>query len=263
MRIFITIVFILLLIVPLSGDDSVSILDAVGKYKFPDSESVKSAKQKATNNAKLDALKKAGVLEDISAFESLYRSETTGKGYSEAFSSLIQLQMRGATKNCTEQSNEEKKIYEGWREIEVRLKCNVVKFKDGPDAGFIAKVDGLKSSYKNRENLKFSIGISQDAYMIGFIINSERGFQLYPNDYEQSKMLSKEIGTDFPRREKVNYKLELNKNDKRNEHLLILVFLKEDIAYTGGNTSQSILEWIQLVPPNKKVIYNHPFFVYE
>ncbi len=272
-RIILTIfLFHLLNITILSWPDEIEeipIKNAVGKHKFTADVSKAVAVERAKEKAKLDAMNKAGTGEDIIASETLISNESSKGKYKDFFSSFIKSHQRGGLKNLNFSKPkyhfvDEEKSFE---EVTIELECIVLKYKTSPDPVFTASIGRLKSSYRDGDTFEFNINLTQRAYLWAFLINGSRGYRLFPNEYEKSNILKAGDEYSFPMDKKLKYTLELNKADKVEGHLLVLVFLKNDkvkFNLSQNNISPlSILEWYSLIPPDQKLIEYREFQVIE
>ena len=100
---------------------------------------VSNARIKALENAKQEALSKAGITEDINSYSDLFRSETSGS-YQELFASSVFTNIRGSVKNV--QILQEKLSITGEKLIkcEIQISCDVLKYKSLPDNMYKAEI---------------------------------------------------------------------------------------------------------------------------
>jgi hypothetical protein len=249
--------------------EEIRVQNAVGKHKFTADVSKTVAVERAKEKAKLDAMNKAGTGEDIIASATLISNESAKGKYKDFFSSFIKSHQRGGLKNLNFSKpkyhfvDNEKSI----EEVTIELECTVLKYKTVTDASFTVQIDKLKSNYNDGDKLAFNISLTQDAYLWAFLINGNRGYRLFPNEYEKSTNLKAGDEYSFPMNKKLKYTLELNKEDKVEGHLLVFVFLKNDkVKFNLGQNNispLSILEWYSMIPPDQKLIEYREFQVIE
>ncbi len=222
-----------------------------------DMESIDQVIQRAIDEAKVEALKQAGVSENIASFSDFFQSEDDEK-YEELFTSDILSDIRGAVKNV-EILDTKKSFNESERlKVEVLINCTVVKYLTEKDVGFDVWIDGVGMFYPNNTGLKFLLKPSKDAYVKIFIFSETESFQLFPGKYESSYLLKANQQHHFPS-ETMDYTLY---SDKKSEiHRMVMVFMKEDIPYTNDVEYKKIIDWIFSIPPDMRIIKSFGFSV--
>ena len=220
-------------------------------------ESVNQVLLRAINNAKIEALKKAGVEENISSFTDYFQSEYNDK-LEELFTTDILSDIRGTVKNVEiidshKSFNEFDKIV-----VDVKISCIVVKYLSKRDLSFDFWVEGIKKFYNNNSKLTFKVKPSKDSFVNIFIFNEQEAYILFPNDYEQSYLLKANYEHTFPSY-KVDYWLDTQKETEA--HRMIMVFTKQKIPYTGKIKYKEIIDWIFSIPPDMRVVKSFVFNV--
>jgi hypothetical protein len=215
-----------------------------------DNESIAQVLQRAVNDAKLEALKKAGVEENIAVFTDYFQTEINNS-YEELFSTGILSDIRGAVKNIeiTDTINQFNNY--GQLEVKIKIDCIVVKYLSAKDLSFEVFVDGVGIYYPNETKLIFRVKSTKDAYANMFLFNETEAYQMFPSKYENSFLLKKDVEYNFPT-EAVNYILFTNK--KTEAHRMIMVFTKQEIPYTGEIEYKQIIDWIFSIPPDMRTI---------
>lgn len=224
-----------------------------------DNESPKQVAQKAINDAKIKALKQAGIEENITSYTDFFQSENNNN-YDELFSTDILTDIRGAVKNVEIVDTKSDFNDFGKIQVDVVINCTVIKYFTGKDLSFDVWVDGVGLFYQNETNLVFAIKPSQNAYVNMFIINETEAFQLFPNNLEKPFLLQIDHEYKFPTY-LADYVLTTNK--KSEAHRLIMVFTKENIPYTGEIKYKPIIDWIFSIPPDMRVIKSFSFHVVQ
>ncbi|MEE4197524.1 MAG: DUF4384 domain-containing protein [Bacteroidales bacterium] len=222
-----------------------------------DNETPAQVTQRAINEAKVEALKQAGVEESIASFTDYFQAEDNER-YEELFTSDILSDIRGAVKEV-EILEENRSFDESGRiQVDVLINCTVVKYISEKDVAFDAWIDGVGMFYANGTNLKFKVKPSKDGYVIIFIFSESDAFQLFPNEYEPSYLLQANQSYFFPS-ELMDYTLY---TDKKSEiHRMVMVFMKENIPYTREVKYKNIVDWIFSIPPDMRVIKSFGFSV--
>jgi hypothetical protein len=214
------------------------------------------AKGQALNDAKINALKNAGISEHIQYYQLLFTSQQK-KDYSQFFSSDIQSEMQGAVKSYDIKNS---RIYcKSEFEIiyEISIDADVIIYESKPDPAFDIKIEGVKAAYNNGDNLTFSVKTTQEGYLTIFNITDTKSFMLYPNAIEKLAV-SKPIDIRTYPIAKVDYSLQNNlKQDETNQ--LIFVFTKELIPYIKMDNNQitapeNIFSWIYSIAPDQRKV---------
>lgn len=221
------------------------------------------AKLAAINDAKLKALKVAGIEEQISSYQLLFSSQEKND-FSQFFASDIQSELQGAVRSYT--IKEEKLYCKNEFEIvsEVVLDAVVIRYTTKPDPAYDAKIEGIRGAYVNGENLTFKVRPTQTTYLSIFNITDSDASLLFPSPYEKSFQLVKSELYDFPRN-KVDYTLS-TENKKTETNRLIFVFTKTYIPFIRMDKNQScsredIFSWIYAIPPDQRKVEYFAFNV--
>lgn len=216
------------------------------------------AKVQALNDAKTNALKKAGIGEHINSYQLLFTSQQKND-YSQFFTSDIQSEIQGAVQSYEIKS--EKTYCKSEFEIisEVTIDASVIKYETKPDVTFDVNIEGVKGAYNNDDKLTFSIKTTQSCYLTIFNITDKEAFMLYPNAYEkQTKCTPLEV-CKYPIA-KIDYTLHTDLKQQETNRL-IFVFTKTPIPFVKMDkdqvtTHENIFTWIySIMPDQRKVEY--------
>ncbi len=222
-----------------------------------ENETIEELRAKAIAEAKVEALREAGIEENIAAFQDLFTSEKDDD-FEELFTSDILSDIQGAVKEV-EVIHEEKKFNaHGNLEMSVVINCTVVKYKVKKDLTFNFWVEGFEKFYNHESTLNFSVKPAADAYVKVFVITKSESYLLFPNDYQKSFMMQKDQRYNFPSPD-LDYVLETEKDEEM--HRTILVLLKNDIPYTEEVNYKNITKWIFSIPPDERMIKSFAFNV--
>lgn len=234
-------------------------------------ESREIAREQAINDAKKNALKNAGVIEEIS-LNSILLSEQSSNKFNQIFSEISSSEIKGAI-------IVDSVIYEK-REIneydfvifEVKIVATVYKYNTEKDPSFTFNIDGIKSVYYSSDYLTFKFTPYQDGYLkvFNYTENEDTIIQLYPYFYPENKYLSDIPNQLFSRGEVLSfpihpafskgYKVKIKKNKNSEMNYLLFVFLKEDIPCYNCNSLNNILTWIYSLDPS---IRNEQYFAFK
>lgn len=221
--------------------------------------SLKDAKIDALNDAKLNALKKAGVVENINAYQILMSIQQE-RDFSQYFSSGILTNLQGAILNY-QIVNDYNLIKKSEIEltVEVVINAEVILYETVPDDAFDVKVEGIKNVYNNNEVMKFAVSSTTDCYLNVFNWVEKDASLMYPNKYEQSILIEKGKKIEFPLN-KINYTMQISDGEKTEKSKLIFVFTKKKLEFIDHdenfNTStEKVLSWVSSVLPDQKKVF--------
>lgn len=219
------------------------------------------AKQEAVNQAKVEALRMAGVTENLQSYQTLFKSEVNND-FSEFFSSDVQAELQGAVKTY-KIVKEENRVEGSVFYVDVTIDATVVLYDIKPDPTFNVRVNGVKGIYENGEELKFSVYSTQECYLHIFTLSDFDIFLLYPNTHEEKKLIPANKNVEFPFGH-VHYWLEKNPKSKGVEmNRVVFVFTKQPVSFLNFTfkddqitTNEAIFSWIySLMPDQRKIDY--------
>jgi hypothetical protein len=248
------------------AQDIIKVKDAHGVAYISGDVSENQAKQRAINEAKINALKKAHIVEHVNASELLLSSQVNND-FSQFFNSDIQSEIQGAVTTYTI-TNEDKKVNPNINQIEysIVIDADVIKYKTQSDFEFKSEVDNVLPVYKSADNLKFSIKTTQDCYLTIFNITDHDASMMFPNIIEKDQKLQKETNYQFPLKSNLlDYTLETDKTDEVNR--LVFVFTKTRMPYLAikGDEqltdNEKIMTWIYSIPPDQRCTVYKQFHI--
>lgn len=256
--------FIYLLPISISAQKIVNIKQVKGISIINDNLSYKEAKLEALNDAKINALKQAGVIENINSYQVLMSTQGN-KDFSQFFSSGILTDLQGAvSKYVITKDYYYNKKSENELTVEVEISAEVILYDSKADPEFEIKLEGLKGIYLNKENLEFTITPTIDCYLKVFNWNQGDANMIYPNSYESSIKLEKGKKISFPLL-KMNYLLRADDNTDEKSKLLF-VFTKKELAFININENGSIsldnlFNWLSLIPLDQKKVFSKSILI--
>lgn len=222
-------------------------------------ESISQIMNRAINNAKIEALKKVGVEENILSYTDYFKFENNDS-YDELFISDILSDIRGAVKNVEVIDTIKEFNDYGHISVQIKINCVVVKYLSKKDLSFGVWIDGVRAFYTNEAQLNFKLKTTKNAYVNIFVFNEDEAYLLFPSEYEKSFLLQSNIEYSFPTHA-AEYILFTKK--KSEVHRMIMVFTKEEISYTGEISYKEIIDWIFSIPPDIRMIKSFGFTVVQ
>lgn len=224
-----------------------------GKYELSRHITIEQAEQKALEDAKVNALRKAGVSEKLWTVTGLI-SEDDGSDFSQVLSRISTLEMNGFV-SVRKQSDFQTELVDGKTYITVTIEADVKSGNDRTDPTFVLDINGLKGIYTEGEKCRFDITVyGQDAYVKLFWFDSKSGSLIYPNEYEPAELLKKETAYSFPMSRQIDYVMERSDKSKEFESInLIAVATKKNIpCLLDEITFESVLKWIYAIPSDQR-----------
>ena len=201
---------------PLHAQNSVKVKGAQGRWQVSEEITLKEAEERAFMEAKKEALRKAGVMENVwSVFGQI--SQESGTEFHEAYSQMNVLAIGGMV-NVTN-----KKVEEVWdtntRSLYKVVTIDaVVQKEEKVDKSYALEVKGVANLYKEGDVFTCTLKVhGTDSYLKFFWFDST----------------GKES-------EKIN---------------MMMVATKENIPFTDEVTYQNVLKWVYSIPNDKRCAF--------
>jgi predicted amino acid-binding ACT domain protein len=245
--------YIIAIILFLSGCSAVQaqekkIVEGMGKVQISDDMSPAVARERALQEARLDALRKAGVAEYISETSALFQ-ESNQEKMDQLFSSIINVETRGEVAEFTVVKEEKKTEYGQWFQ-EVVIEAVVYLHAEKPDPGFRADVKGVREMYYHGDALTFQAYPYQDAFLRVFVLTAAHAEQLFPNAWEKQHKIMAGTTQNFPPGGKVDYTLESEKQKEVN--YIFFLFTKHDFVPPQDTSLNAFWRYIANIPVSEK-----------
>lgn len=242
--------------------DEFQLMGIVGEAIGGEHLSPEQVKQKAINNAKINALKKGGIEENINSYTDYFRKESDNT-FEELFTSDILSNIEGTVKDIEVVDARPSFTAENQIKYTVTINCTVVKYNVTKDLSFDAWIEGIQPFYQSGSGLTFTIKPTIPCYARVFAFTDEP-FPIYPNQVEKSKLLPAMEITSFPDPLKIeSYEVTTEKADKET-HRMVVVLLKNDLYYTGSKVGyKEIIDWIMTIPPDERKLETFTFEVFK
>lgn len=242
---------------------------AEGRYEARDL-TLEEVRNKAIDEAKKNAMVKAGISENVQVSNFLYTFEDDEK-FKDIFQSFVSTET-GADIIVEEVIEKKRDINEfGNILIEVEIKAVIFKHKSEKDPTFKFKVESIREFYLNGDPVEFTFLPAQDGYLKIFNVTNESASLLYPYTDESNSILNDKKGVLFKKNLKVRFPINPNMDyyyfDISDDHadkefnLLIFVYTKEDIPFLEDENVNSIMRWIYELPLNEREVAQYGIVV--
>lgn len=246
--------FLMVLIAaPLHAQNTVRVKDVQGRWQVSDNITLKEAEERAYMEAKKEALRRAGVMENVwSVFGQI--SQESGTEFQEAYSQMNVLAVGGMV-NITKE-----KVEDFW-DVNTNSLYKVVTIdatvqkEEKVDKAYALEVKGISALYKEGDVFTCTLKLhGTDSYLKFFWFDSNGGALLYPNEYEGNTLLKTEKEYNIPFSNAVDYRME--KQGKESEKInMMMVATKESIPFTEEVTYQNVLKWVYSIPNDKRCAF--------
>lgn len=244
---------IALIAAPLHAQNTVRVKEVQGRWQVSDNITLKEAEERAYMEAKKEALRRAGVMENVwSVFGQI--SQESGTEFQEAYSQMNVLAIGGMV-NITKEKVEDFWDVNTNSLYKVVTIDAVVQKEEKVDKAYVLEVKGISTLYKEGDVFTCTLKVhGTDSYLKFFWFDSNGGALLYPNSYEENSLLKTDKEYKIPFSNAVDYRME--KDGKESEKTnMMMVATKENIPFTGDVTYQSVLKWVYSIPNDKRCAF--------
>ncbi|WP_294593049.1 DUF4384 domain-containing protein [uncultured Bacteroides sp.] len=244
---------LILIVVPLHAQNTVKVKGVQGRWQVSDNVTLKEAEEHARMEAKKEALRKAGVMENVwSVFGQI--TQENGTEFQEAYSQMNVLAIGGMV-NVTKETVEEVWDTNNRSLYKVVTIDATVQKEEKVDKSYALEVKGISTLYKEGDVFTCTLKVhGTDSYLKFFWFDSNGGALLYPNEYEGNTLLKTEHEYKIPFSNAVDYRME--KQGKESEKInMMMVATKENIPYTDEVSYQNVLKWVYSIPNDKRCAF--------
>jgi len=239
------------------AQEKIIVSSAVGHIFLSDDISISLAREKALNEARLEALRKAGVVEEIREGSLLFQQSDLEQAGS-LFSSMISVDIMGEIAEWSLiRSGLVKTGDQDGYEVEIRAVVNV--FKEKQDPSFTLDIQGIRDQYYDQDKLLFSVMPRQDGYLQVFILTASGAERIFPNPYEKKNLLHKGKEQKLPGTEQIDYIVECQ--SRQDIHYAIFLFTRKEFIAPEKLFPNDLLNFLAHIPPSEKRVEWRNFLV--
>lgn len=214
--------------------------------------SLAQAEERALEDAKINAMRKAGVPERLWSVTGLI-NEDDGSEFSQVLSRMTTLEVNGLI--TVKEVDYSEEMIDGRRYAVATIDADVKIVDTEVDLTFQMEVDGLKNVYGNGEAMSFKVCIyGHDAYLTIFWFDDNGGSLIYPSEFDSRMQFRKNAEYTFPLNQGIEYVMEkLDKSHKMETINFIAVATKRDIPFLEKDiTFDSVLKWLYSIPADER-----------
>ncbi|MFI3288402.1 MAG: DUF4384 domain-containing protein [Rikenellaceae bacterium] len=238
--------------------------NVVGRWEVSSEITPKQAEERAIMEAKKEALRRAGVVENVwSLFGQVAQDNNTN--FFESTNQLSAVSINGMVRITKQKITRE---YDKKREVMfvvATISCDVIEDDTKVDPEFAIEVSKINAVIKNNEPLSFKVKIhNRTAHLKIFWFDDDKGDLLFPNSIEVNDLLQADTEYSFPINKTIDYLVYKDSNSGGVVHKNNLLFVAtvSSIPYTGEMNFKSVIEWAYRIPVSERVT-EHKFFLVE
>jgi hypothetical protein len=211
------------------------------------------ATEKALVEAKINALRKSGVEENVSSMATLF-SDNSGQAYAEISTN----ETRGTIIDfAIVEQKPEIITMDGTNMVrmKVTIDATVRIYEKSADPSFAIKIKGIKAVYAQDASLSFSVTPNKKGYLKIFVFEHDlSGALLYPNPDEPNRLCEAGRQIDFPTTNRITYRLtKHNPLSDEETNRMIVVYTKDDVPYMKTQMDyHSVLNWLARISPDRQ-----------
>ncbi|MEK7263224.1 MAG: DUF4384 domain-containing protein [Bacteroidota bacterium] len=196
---------------------------------------IESMRTKALNDARSDALSKAGIV--VQSGDIYTKTEGNDK-LTDFYSKFAETQARGLIleernieisepKRISPQEEKKNILYQ----IEIQLEALVAPQNGEPDAGFEVTISTKKEIYIEEEAVEFEISSSRSGFLTIFNIHGDSLDVIFPNALDKQNKITAHLPFTFPANKAYSLTLETLPGKQNSQDEFIAVVTKENIPF--------------------------------
>jgi hypothetical protein len=224
------------------------------------------ARELAIEEAKKEALRKAGIGERIKSTQALAEVDTYDRS-TQIFNSFSSIEMNGAVTDYVIVRDEiEKNNIDGLMYAVVVLNAKVEKYKTSPDPEFKIFIDGLGNGiYKDGTPIRFTLLPNKEGFLKIFLfedlVETAKATLVFPNHYEPNRRFAAKETVAFPTNEIIEYTAQKSSGENMESNTLLFVYTKLDIPFFNEPEYWHILNWVNRIEPDLRDVIVKPIFI--
>lgn len=243
------------------------IVSATGSYVASLYDTHADGWAKALLEAKKQALKEAGVMEDISSTAIMVMGSEESD-FHEISSELGRIELEGRVRVLDRSDAPLQTTPDGLVKYTITIRAEVVVEETEDDLLFQFKTEGIQNTYLNGEKMAFAVTPTKDCYLRVFFFGKTPAAcaQIYPIDGIFKDVQAKAgIPVQFPPKGKpfvydrpFEYTMELdNERDDLEQDVVLIVALKKPYPFTDEVTYESVINWLARIKRSEKRVEWH------
>ena len=237
---------------------------ATGSYVASQNETPAYGQAQALWEAKKQALREAGVTEDISS-TAIVVMGGEGNDFRNISSELSRIELEGRVRVKEQTDAQPVFTQDHLVKYSTTIRAEVVIEETEEDLNFRFKTEGLKNTYLSGETMTFTVTPTEDCYLRVFLLGKNPGSnaQIYPLDgvFKDVRLKAGE-SVAFPPADRkflydrpFDYTLEMeNEYDNLEQDVLLIVALKKPLPFTDEVSYESVIRWLAKIKRSEKCV---------
>lgn len=215
--------------------------------------------QEAIKDAKINALRQAGIPEKVASITISFNSEIN-EDLLQIFEETTTIETKGEIIVDTILSSEISIDEFNNLVCKVEIESIIFKYDKESDPTFEFNISGINKTYKTSEKLKFVFIPNQDGYLKIFNITRDEVNALYPYEDNKYEYLNDKEGQLFIKNQEISfpvhsafksgYSFNLRDNINSEVNYLLFVYTKQNIPYYDKHELKELYKWIYSISPN-------------
>ena len=240
-------------------------VNVTGSYAADENEAPADAYANALFDAKKEALKAAGVYENISS-TAIIEIGGSGENFREINSELARIELEGRV--LVKKKEQSMQQYNGLYKYIVTILADVKVEESEEDLKFDFMMEGLRNTYLEGENVSFTITPTADCYLRIFYFDPNSNEQLYPIEKVYKDIhFEANVPVSFPLPHDIRYLYDrlsiaqdytmrlTDKNNDFEQGVLLVIALKDDLPFNKEVTYENVMNWLFRIKRSQKRVY--------
>jgi len=252
-------IVIFCLITPLFAQKEIKVKGIEGSYIISQDITPKQAKEKALEEAKKNALREAGISENISSTNVL-ATDADKEDMEQVFNEFSSVEINGKVIDWEIISEEKYEDQYGNFVVKVVINADVVKYRKEQDKSFRFKVEGVDEYYLEGDKMHFNFLPFKPGYLKLFYFDADLNCDIiFPNPYEKNRLFEANDTTAFPVSHMIEYEMTTEKEKEINH--MVFVFTKKDFPFTEEVNYKNLLRWLYTISPDQRAVQYFSYII--
>lgn len=238
---------------------------ATGSYVASENETPAYGKEQALIEAKKQALREAGVMEDISSTAIIVMGDA-GSDFREISSELSRIELEGRVRVKQQTDALPVPTADYLIKYSTTIRAEVILEETEEDLTFRFKTDGIKNSYLSGNKMTFWVTPTADCYLRIFILgkHADSNDQLYPlKGIFRDVQLKADETVVFPPEDGrflynglYDYPLSMAdpSSTEPEQDVLLIVALKKPYPFMDEVSYENVIRWLSKIKRNEKCV---------
>ena len=237
---------------------------ATGSYVASTDETPAYGQARALQEAKKQALREAGVTENVSSTAIMVLGGNNNE-FQEISSELSRIELEGRVRVKEQTDAQPVFINENLIKYTTTIRAEVVVVETEEDMNLQFKTDGINNTYLSGETMTFTVTPTADCYLRVFLLGKhpDSNAQIYPlEDVFKDVLLKAGETVTFPPNDRkfiydqpFDYTMEKeNAKDNLEQDVLLIVALKKPYPFVETVNYENVIRWLAKIKRSDKCV---------